>query len=127
MVNQSNYNSSFRLTEMYNRINKLAQASKYFTVNNWLFVDKNTQELFHDLSNSDKLIYHFDRGTLKVPKMMTLWALGLRRFVIKDGLEGTAIGKRKQVLFKLLGFGVLLIYFNVFLWFAKMIFGLFKL
>lgn len=83
---------------------------KYFTVFEWSFSDQNLMELYRNMSEKDKIIFNFDIATVCTTDMMVVWALGLRKYVLKDRLKGTETGIMKQKIFKVISFIVLLVY-----------------
>ncbi|XP_047038956.1 fatty acyl-CoA reductase wat-like [Helicoverpa zea] len=91
-----------RFVKIYTKMFKMSIALSYFTVNDWRFIDDNTAALYDGLSTIDKTIFNFDVTQLQWTEYMVLWCLGLRKFIVKDGLKGSAYAVKKQFFFKIL-------------------------
>ncbi|XP_047038771.1 fatty acyl-CoA reductase wat-like [Helicoverpa zea] len=91
-----------RFVKLYKKMYKLQVALSYFACFEWRFIDDNTAKLFDSLSEADKAIFEFDVKKIDWGEYVLIWYLGLRKYVIKDGLQGTAKGVRNQEVFKYL-------------------------
>ncbi|XP_048487959.1 fatty acyl-CoA reductase wat-like [Plutella xylostella] len=106
--------SSFRLTQIYTKMYKLQTTLRYFHVSKFLFHDDHTMELFNSLSDTDKKIFFFDMAELNFYVFIRYWWLGIRKYILKDGLKGTeeAVNRQKwfriasYVLFALYAYGI---------------------
>ncbi|XP_075988610.1 fatty acyl-CoA reductase wat-like [Anticarsia gemmatalis] len=112
--------SSF--VDVYRKIDKLADVYHYFLTNEWYFKDDNIQAMLKRLSPADKAIFNCDLMTIDLQEYVRIWAVGLRRFIIKDGLTGTEAANRKQVYFRYLNYFVVFLYMYVIWWIASSIF-----
>ncbi|KOB66782.1 Uncharacterized protein OBRU01_07611 [Operophtera brumata] len=111
------YNSiSTRLLTLYKKIYKMAIVMSYFTTNEWIFKDENTVGLRKRMSENDRLIYNFDITDINISELVVLWALGLRKYVVKDGLKNTQVGIERQQKFKIITFAMLSIFCLCLLW-----------
>lgn len=79
----------------------MASTVAFYTNNNWIFNDSNTVELFNSLSASDKVIYHCDIADVDWTEQIVLWCVGLRKYIVKDGLKHTDWGMKKQFYFRI--------------------------
>ncbi|XP_063898641.1 fatty acyl-CoA reductase wat [Helicoverpa armigera] len=87
------------LVKVYSRAYKLTKVYRYFLSNEWNFRDDNLMAMVKRMSPEDKIIYNCNMETVKLKEFMQAMCLGLRRFIIKDGLKNTALGYRKQKMF----------------------------
>lgn len=95
----------------------MSDVLAYFLTNGWKFEDQNTVTLFDNLSQDDKQIFNFDVRDIDWTEYILIWCLGLRKYVIKDGLTDTLYACKKQTIFKFATYTLLPLYF----------YGLFKL
>ncbi|CAH0602084.1 unnamed protein product [Chrysodeixis includens] len=100
-----------RFVKLYTKMYKMSKALSYFTTHSWRFVDGNTEALYNNLSAVDKVIFDFDVMTIDWKEYMLKWIIGLRKYVIKDGLKGTPYGCRKQFILFLVNIIVAPLYF----------------
>ncbi|XP_063898587.1 fatty acyl-CoA reductase 1 [Helicoverpa armigera] len=89
-----------RLKKTYATITKMATTVAFYTNNNWIFEDNNTVELFSSLSAEDKVIFHCDATDINWTEQIVLWCVGLRKYIVKDGLKDTEWGMKKQFYFR---------------------------
>ncbi|KAJ8706212.1 hypothetical protein PYW08_010838 [Mythimna loreyi] len=82
--------------KLYNRVYRASMALSYFTTHSWVFRDDNTDRLFQQLSPDDKLIFNFDTTDINIMEYVTLWCVGLRKYLMKDGIKDTEYARRKQ-------------------------------
>ncbi|XP_063632521.1 fatty acyl-CoA reductase wat-like [Cydia splendana] len=68
----------------------------YFTCHEFHFNDDNLVKLNNSLSKTDQDLYNFDVGKMDWTQQMLTWAIGLRKYIIRDGLQGTEYAKKKQ-------------------------------
>lgn len=94
-------------------MNRSSLALSYFTTHTWVFNDTNSDKLFNSLSKTDRLIFNFDTTDINIPEFVTLWCVGLRKYLMKDGIKNTEYAKRKQVLLKYLHYVVSCLYVYV--------------
>ncbi|KAF9410832.1 hypothetical protein HW555_010213, partial [Spodoptera exigua] len=97
--------------KLYNRVNRSSLALSYFTSRTWVFNDNNSDKLFHSLSKSDRLIFNFDTTDINIPEFVTIWCVGLRKYLMKDGIKNTEYARKKQILLKYLHYFVSCVYF----------------
>ncbi|KAJ8706209.1 hypothetical protein PYW08_010835 [Mythimna loreyi] len=84
------------LVKIYSRIDNMFNVYRYFTSNNWNFRDDNLQGMISRLSPADKAIYTCDIGLMQHRDFLRAAVVGIRRFIVKDGLVGSDVGYRKQ-------------------------------
>ncbi|KAJ8707575.1 hypothetical protein PYW07_011252 [Mythimna separata] len=84
------------LVKVYNRVDNMLDVYRFFMSNNWNFRDDNLQGMIARLSPADKAIYSCDIGTIAVRDFLKSSCIGVRRFIVRDGLTGSDIGYRKQ-------------------------------
>ncbi|CAH0699602.1 unnamed protein product [Spodoptera exigua] len=61
-----------RLKKIYSTVTKMASTIAFYSNHGWIFNDRNTLQLFQDLSNSDKIIYHCDVSDLEWTDLIVL-------------------------------------------------------
>lgn len=103
--------STFRFAKQAKKMYKMESALSYFTLNQWQFDNQNTAALFDSLSKEDKKIFNFDIKEIDWTEFIIIWCIGLRRYILKDGLTGTLNGRKKQTFFGFLTLIVLPLYF----------------
>lgn len=121
---------SHRLKKIYDKINKMGTVVAYYTNNDWTFDDTNTFNLHKSLTEADKTIFHCDISDVGWQEQILLWTTGLRKYIIKDGLKGTAWALKKQLLFKMAAYFLYVVYvyalFYSFRWFFNCVFVFLK-
>ncbi|CAH0602074.1 unnamed protein product [Chrysodeixis includens] len=83
-------------TKIYKKVYKSSLALAYFTTHTWVFNDANTDQLYESLTPNDKLIFNFDTTNIDRLEYVTLWCIGIRKYLMKDGINNTNYGIRKQ-------------------------------
>ncbi|KAJ8706208.1 hypothetical protein PYW08_010834 [Mythimna loreyi] len=84
------------LINVYKRIDSMLDVYHFFMYNHWNFRDDNLQAMISRLSPADKAIYTCDFGPSEVKDLVKATCIGLRRFIVKDGLIDSDAGCRKQ-------------------------------
>ncbi|KAF9823520.1 hypothetical protein SFRURICE_011373 [Spodoptera frugiperda] len=84
-----------RFVKLYTKMSKLMSALSYFSLNNWHFADNNTEALYDNLSAADKEIFSFDIDRLNWTEFISSWVIGVRQFILKDGLVNTRYAIKK--------------------------------
>ncbi|XP_026740164.1 fatty acyl-CoA reductase wat-like [Trichoplusia ni] len=83
-------------TKIYRKVYKSSLALSYFTTHTWVFDDANADKLYLSLTPNDKLIFNFDTTNIDQMEYVTLWCVGIRKYLIKDGIKNTNYAIRKQ-------------------------------
>ncbi|XP_048487929.1 fatty acyl-CoA reductase wat [Plutella xylostella] len=100
-----------RLTRLYKRVYKInAIFLKHFVFHSWTNYDDNTLQLYNSLSEDDKQIFDFDIAKIDSDEFMSIWCLGLRKYIIKDNLQGTEKAIKRQAVLKVVNALVLVLY-----------------
>ena len=89
----------------------MSTALCYFLCNQWNFDDQNTAALYSSLSKEDQDIFNFDVKTIDWNEYMVTVALGLRKYIVKDGLTGTLYARKKGKVLQVLTYIILPLYF----------------
>lgn len=84
-----------RLVKAYTKIAKFVDVIAFFSTQQWLFVNKNTQELWNGLSLQDKKLFNFDMGSFDWDIYFRTYIPGIRVYVVKDPLETVPQGVAK--------------------------------
>ncbi|XP_063696570.1 fatty acyl-CoA reductase wat-like [Culicoides brevitarsis] len=74
----------FRLMRVYDKIEKLNNVLDYFIFNPFEFEDKQTQGLWHSLSENDKKLFKFDMNDFNWKSYLSNVYFGMRQFMLKD-------------------------------------------
>ncbi|KAJ2943414.1 hypothetical protein O0L34_g12223 [Tuta absoluta] len=101
--------------KLYSKAAKLQRVLSYFTCNDWRFVDENAIALFRKMTKEDQILFNFDIASIKWREQIILWAIGVRKYIVKDGLVDSEAGSKKQFWYMILHYIVLAIYMFV-LW-----------
>ncbi len=56
----------------------------YFTTNEWKFIAENAIQLLEQMSPEDRRTFYFDVRTIDWASYLETYALGTRRFILKD-------------------------------------------
>lgn len=56
----------------------------YFTTHEWRFISENPIQLLEKMSPEDRRVFYFDVRTIDWPSYIETYALGTRRFILKD-------------------------------------------
>ncbi|KAJ2943417.1 hypothetical protein O0L34_g12226 [Tuta absoluta] len=92
--------------KLYNKMATHTKVLSFFTTNVWLMKDENLQEMYSNLNATDKQIFNCDISNIKWEDFLLSWALGCRKYVVKDGLQGTEGALKKQFKLKFLHYCV---------------------
>ncbi|CAB3252535.1 unnamed protein product [Arctia plantaginis] len=84
------------LMKVYRKLYKITKAYQYFCTNNWNFRDDNLKAMIQRMTPQDRIIYNCDVTTINFDNLLKAWIIGLRKFIVKDGLRGSDIGYKKQ-------------------------------
>ncbi|XP_026754349.2 fatty acyl-CoA reductase wat-like [Galleria mellonella] len=98
------------LIKIYTKAWKINSLLSYFMINEWTFVDNNTLNLYQSLSKTDQNIFPFDCKTLNWGDMILVWIIGIRKYIVEDGLKNTDLALKKQFWFRILHYIVSAIY-----------------
>lgn len=86
--------------------------------------DKNLTSLYQKLSKNDRLIFNFNLKLLNWREYLVIWGLGVRKYLMKDGLKDTNEAKNKQFRYGVLNLLAAIAYFGVILFIFKGMFSL---
>ncbi|XP_061727844.1 fatty acyl-CoA reductase wat-like [Cydia pomonella] len=98
--------------KLYRLAFNLSSVLAYFTCHEFHFKDDNLVKLNNSLSKTDQDLYNFDVEKMDWTQQMVTWAIGLRKYIVKDGLKDTEYAVRKQGVLRVLSYvvGVLYLY-----------------
>ncbi|XP_026322595.1 fatty acyl-CoA reductase wat-like [Hyposmocoma kahamanoa] len=99
-----------RFVKLYTKAYKMFDFFSYFTTHEWRFKDGNTQEMIQRSSESDRAIFNCDITSLHWKEYILIWSMGLRKYIVKDGLTGTDYAVKKQHFFFVLNLIVTALY-----------------
>ncbi|XP_048487960.1 fatty acyl-CoA reductase wat [Plutella xylostella] len=102
--------SKLRLMKIYKKAYRLNLILSYFMVREFRLHDDNTVDLFNRLSKTDRTIFHFDVADVDFRVFTKYWWLGLRKYILKDGLKGTARAVQKQKWLKVANYVLVIMY-----------------
>ncbi|CAH0699601.1 unnamed protein product [Spodoptera exigua] len=99
-------------TKVYEKIYKMSKVFGYFMTNEWHFKDDNLVAMISRMSDDDRKIYNCDITTVDFKEFTKRMIVGLRKFIVKDGLVDSekAYVKQKRLWYANLVFMVLYIY-----------------
>ncbi|KAJ0174328.1 hypothetical protein K1T71_010474 [Dendrolimus kikuchii] len=104
-----------RLVKQYKQIFKLTQVLQFFTSNQWEFKISNTEKLYNKMSKCDQSIFYFDMSGINWREFILLWVIGIRNFIIEDGIGTSQKYLEKLKTRKYLTYFITCIYFFVFI------------
>ncbi|XP_075990817.1 fatty acyl-CoA reductase wat-like isoform X2 [Anticarsia gemmatalis] len=82
--------------KLFKKIYKMSLALSYFTTRSWIFDDRNADKLYKSLSPVDQVIFDFDTTQIDFEEYVSYWCMGLRKYIIKDGINSTEYAIKKQ-------------------------------
>ncbi|XP_022837119.1 fatty acyl-CoA reductase wat-like [Spodoptera litura] len=91
-----------RFVKLYTKMTRLMVTLSYFTLNDWHFADNNTEALYDNLSAADKEIFSFNIDRLNWTEFMSSFVIGVRQYILKDGLVNTKYAIKKVKVLRLL-------------------------
>ncbi|KAH9643944.1 hypothetical protein HF086_016494 [Spodoptera exigua] len=104
-----------RFVKLFTKMTRLMLALSYFSLNDWHFADDNTEALYDNLSAADKEIFSFDIDRLNWTEFVASWGVGVRQYILKDGLVNTRYGiKRLKMLRALTYIGTIIYLFALY-------------
>ncbi|XP_013135901.1 PREDICTED: fatty acyl-CoA reductase 1-like [Papilio polytes] len=99
-----------KFVKLYEKVYKANKLFSHFIQREWFFCDKNLQELYKKMCNTDRIIFNFNIDTVNMQQFITVWIIGIRKYIIKDGLQGTEYAKKKMFWLDILNYITLAIY-----------------
>lgn len=102
------------LVAVYQKIYKLNLSLSYFMTNDWSLQDDNTVNLSKSLDPADKAIFQFDMNTIDWDEYVITLCMGLRKYILKDGLTNSDYGYKKQKCFQIAHYIFVTLYFYAF-------------
>ncbi|GBP65541.1 Fatty acyl-CoA reductase wat [Eumeta japonica] len=81
-----------RFKKIYSKVSKLTAVLSFFTLNEWVHYDENTNRLYSRLCGVDKELFNFDITTYEWPNFILIWCLGTG--LIRVGGPVTSCGER---------------------------------
>ncbi|CAH2101867.1 unnamed protein product [Euphydryas editha] len=99
-----------RLYKVYQMVEKLTAIFEYFTIKEWFFEDKNTLNLYNELSATDKVLYNFDVTTVNTRENVLSWLYGVKKYIIKDNMDQKEYAMKKQFWLKIVHYTIFPIY-----------------
>lgn len=105
----------YRFVKIYEKIDKKSALYSYFATNEWLFREKNVKSMINRMSDADKAIFNCDITKIDFAEYTLVWCIGVRKYILKDGLEGSVAAGKRQKIFYIAHIVFLGLYFYV-LW-----------
>lgn len=72
------------MLRMYGKIHKFSQILRYFSTNTWQFTNKNTVNLWQNMSSMDKEIFPMNISDVHWLNYMRTYIQGIRIYLMKD-------------------------------------------
>jgi len=116
-----------------NRLHKIIGILSHFTMNNWFFVNKSTEQLEADMNENDRLTYKMDVKKINWDLYFIIFLQGIRKFLMADettkpqpkpvvenkGIVATCLEYSQSVL-AIISFGCLIYFFRQNYWLLKL-------
>lgn len=84
------------MTKIARRFKTAAKAGEYFATNQWEFRENNLRSLNSAVSKTqDAPRFLTDISTMDWPAYIEVYMLGIRKYVLRDGLETLPYARRK--------------------------------
>ncbi|XP_026322243.1 fatty acyl-CoA reductase wat-like [Hyposmocoma kahamanoa] len=84
------------LRKLYAKAYRLNAAVSVYLHNEWKFDDSNLYEMYKELSPADQIIYNSDMADLDWKRYIVIWCIGIRKYIVKDGINKTEYAVKKQ-------------------------------
>ncbi|XP_063976770.1 putative fatty acyl-CoA reductase CG5065 isoform X2 [Diachasmimorpha longicaudata] len=93
------------LSRIYSSLSKHATNTKFFTLNDFTVFGHNVERLNADLSEREREIFYFDVKTLNWMSFLRDYALGIRKYLLKEDLMnlGEAVPRMKKYFLEFIG------------------------
>ncbi|KAJ2952241.1 hypothetical protein O0L34_g4517 [Tuta absoluta] len=104
-----------RAIKLYSMAYKLNQLIGVFTTSDYKFGDSNLLDLIQNLSTEDRIIFECDTATVDKTRAMNVAIMGIRKYILKDGLQNTQQGVKKAFWLRILNAVFLTLYVYI-LW-----------
>ncbi|CAH0699600.1 unnamed protein product [Spodoptera exigua] len=88
------------LVSIYTKTYNLFKIYEYFLFNSWKIRDDNLVGMMDRMSPEDQAIFGCDVREIDHRDVAISMTIGLRRFIVKDGLKGSEYGQKKQKILK---------------------------
>ncbi|XP_022824026.1 fatty acyl-CoA reductase wat-like [Spodoptera litura] len=88
------------ITSIYKKTYKLFQVYEYFLFNSWKITDDNVVAMTNRLASADQAIFRCNVREYDPKDVVVSVSVGLRRYIVKDGLKGSDYGLKKQRVLK---------------------------
>lgn len=75
---------------------KLNDVVGYFMRNDWKFHDDNLVNMYESLSPTDRIIFNCNIKELNWDRYLIIMGIGIRKYIVKDGLKNTHYGRKKN-------------------------------
>ncbi|XP_049707023.2 fatty acyl-CoA reductase wat [Helicoverpa armigera] len=98
-------------TKIYEKYDKLLKTHGYFLAYEFDFKDDNLKGLRSKMSDADKAIFNCDLRSYEKNLFVKVWCLGVRKYIIQDGLRNVRKAYRKQIYFGIANYVFLALYF----------------
>ncbi|XP_026740070.1 fatty acyl-CoA reductase wat-like [Trichoplusia ni] len=82
--------------KVFEKIDKKVSAYTYFLTNSWKFRDHNVKAMISRMTENDRAIFNCNVNNIDVDEHTLAWCVGIRKYILKDGLKDSAQGERKQ-------------------------------
>nr|XP_049706957.1 fatty acyl-CoA reductase wat [Helicoverpa armigera] len=98
---------------IYTKIDKLSFIYRYFLSNSWQFGNENLKSMLDSMSDTDRAIFNFDMKKVSKPDLLKIWLIGVRKYILKDGLKDSAVAVKNQKLFYIANCFIFVLYFYI--------------
>lgn len=83
-----------RYVDRYRKIDRFIDVLEYFSTREWVFCNKNVQDLWHRLNDNDKTLFPFDIKKMHWKEYLDTYHNGIMTFLFKEGEDKLPAAKK---------------------------------
>ncbi|KAL1453638.1 hypothetical protein WDU94_009964, partial [Cyamophila willieti] len=83
------------LSKIYSKLSKALFSLEYFAFSTWTWRNDNVQSLWAQLGTQDRSLFFFDMGQMNWKEFCQAIMLGMRVYLVKDGIHTLPAARRK--------------------------------
>lgn len=95
-----------RLTRLTQKVDSALDVLQYFLDNTFKWKNENTMALFRSMSHEDQKTFNFDPKTIDWHEYMKHFAMGTRRYILKDGPDSYPAARRHLQMLRLVSYAL---------------------
>nr|BBD13398.1 fatty acyl-CoA reductase [Hyphantria cunea] len=94
--------------KLYKKCDEYFAVYSFFLSSSWDFKNQNSTAMLSRMSDTDRAIFNCDIAALDMKEFVVIWALGIRKYIIKDGLKGSRAAAKWQCVYITMNYVILI-------------------